>query len=192
MLQKIVKILMNFFFKTYIKEIEGLENIEKIKKENGKIVFGFWHGEQFFLIPYFANQKIGIMVSLSRDGERQAKFLSSMGYNPVRGSSSRGAVSGLIELINYVREGGWAGFALDGPKGPIFEPKPGIIKLSYKTGAKIIPLRVYSFKKWVLNKAWDKYFIPKPFSKVKISIRKPLELSGDEKEDLKRLKEALE
>lgn len=192
MLHKIVKIIMHCFFKTYIKEIEGLENIEKVKKEGGKIAFGFWHGEQFFLIPFFSKQDIGIMVSLSRDGEKQAKFLKSMGYKPVRGSSSKGAVSALIELIRYVREGNWAGFALDGPRGPVYEPKEGILYLSYKTGAKIIPLRVYSEKKWKLKKTWDKYFIPKPFSKVKISIRKPLELTGKEEEDLKILKKSLE
>jgi len=187
MLPKIVKILMKLFFKTYIKEIEGIENLE-----NEKIAFGFWHGEQFFLIPFFSNRNIGIMVSLSRDGERQAKLLSSFGYKPVRGSSSKGAVSSLIELIKYVREGNWAGFALDGPKGPIHEPKSGILTLAYKTGAKIIPLRVFPEKAWHLKKTWDGYFIPKPFSKVKISIRKPLELSGSEEEDLLYLKNSLE
>lgn len=192
MLEKLVKIFMLSLFKTYIKEIEGLQIIEKIKKEGGKIAFCFWHGEQFFLIPFFSNQNIGIMVSLSRDGERQAKFLSSLGYYPVRGSSSKGAVSALIELIKYVRDGGWAGFALDGPRGPIHQPKPGIIKLAYKTGARIVPLRVFALKKWVFEKAWDKYFIPKPFSRVKLSIRKPLELTGNEENDLKNLKEALE
>lgn len=187
MLPKIVKILMNLFFKTYIKEIEGIENLE-----NEKIAFAFWHGEQFFLIPFFSNKNIGIMVSLSRDGERQAKLLSSFGYKTIRGSSSKGAISSLIELIKYVREGNWAGFAIDGPKGPIYQPKLGILTLAYKTNAKIIPLRVFPEKAWYLKKAWDKYFIPKPFSKVKLSIRKPLELTGLEEEDLKILKKALE
>ncbi|MEJ5166767.1 MAG: lysophospholipid acyltransferase family protein [Thermoanaerobaculia bacterium] len=183
---------MFLFFRTYIKEIEGFEYIRENEKKGGKIAFAFWHGEQFFLIPFFSRKNIGIMVSLSRDGERQARFLSSLGYHPIRGSSSKGAISALIELIKYARNGNWTGFALDGPRGPIHQPKPGIIKLAYKTDAKIIPLRVFSSKKWVLSKAWDKYFIPKPFSKVKLSIRKPLELTGNEEIDLKSLKEALE
>lgn len=192
MLPKIVKILMICFYKTYIKEIDGLQNIENAKNNGAKIAFGFWHGEQFFLIPHFSNQNIGIMVSLSRDGERQAKLLTSMGYKPVRGSSSRGAVSSLIELIHYVKSGFWAGFALDGPKGPFHKPKAGILKLAYKTGAKIIPLRVFSEKAWHLKKTWDKYFIPKPFSKVKLSIRKELKLSFKEEEDLNNLIKELE
>lgn len=192
MIERFVKILMLILFKTYIKEIEGFEYIKEIEKKRGKIAFAFWHGEQFFLIPFFSFKNIGIMVSLSRDGEKQAKLLSSLGYKPIRGSSSKGAISALIELIKYARDGNWTGFALDGPRGPIHQPKPGIIKLAYKTDAKIIPLRVFSSKKWILSKAWDKYFIPKPFSKVILSIRKPLELSGKEEEDLKKLKDSLE
>lgn len=192
MLPKIVKILMKLFYKTYIKEIDGLENIENSKRNGSKISFGFWHGEQFFLIPHFSNQNIGIMVSLSRDGEKQAKLLTLMGYKAVRGSSSKGAVSSLIELIRYVESGFWAGFALDGPKGPFHQPKAGILKLAYKTGAKIIPLRVFSEKAWHLKKTWDRYFIPKPFSKVKLSIRKELNLTFNEEEDLKNLLKELE
>ena len=187
MLPKLVKILMKIFFKTYIKEIEGVENLK-----GEKIAFAFWHGEQFFLIPFFSNKGIGIMVSLSRDGERQAKLLSSFGYKPIRGSSSKGAVSSLIELIKYAKEGNCVGFALDGPRGPYHIPKPGILALAYKTGAKVVPLRVFPEKAWVLKKTWDGYFIPKPFTKVVLSLRKPLVLTGLEDKDLEILKKTLE
>ncbi len=177
MLHIIVKFLIKLFFKTYKIEVEGFKKFLDLKKEGKKICFGFWHGEQFILIPFFSKEKIGIMVSLSKDGEKQAKLLSSFGYFPIRGSSSKRPVSSLIEMINYLKENQIVGFALDGPKGPLYEPKPGILTLSYKTGAKILPLRVFYQKAWILKKTWDKYFIPKPFSKVKLSIRNPLELS---------------
>jgi hypothetical protein len=101
-------------------------------------------------------------------------------------------VAGLVGLIGHVRKGGDAGMAVDGPKGPLHEPKPGILTLARKTGAAIIPLRVRPSACWRLKRTWDAYFIPKPFSAVTLDYLPPLELSGDLDIELKALKEALD
>lgn len=57
------------------------------------------------------------------------------------------------------------GIAIDGPSGPIFEPKAGAIFIAQKTGMPIVPVSSYCSKKWIFKNMWDKLEIPKPFSK---------------------------
>jgi lysophospholipid acyltransferase (LPLAT)-like uncharacterized protein len=87
-----------------------------------------------------AKRKATIMSSLSRDGELQAHILAGFGYRIVRGSASRGGARGLIGMKRGMRDGYHAGLAVDGPKGPIHEVKPGVIYLAKKTGAPVIPV----------------------------------------------------
>jgi hypothetical protein len=89
-----------------------------------------------------------------------------------------------------VRRGHDAGITLDGPRGPLHEPKPGILALAHKTGGAIVPLRMFPSKGWRLR-SWDGYTIPKPFSRIVIEYRPPVSPTGDQEADLALLKEAL-
>lgn len=191
MLIRLAHFFITGLFATFRIEIRGWEHIRACRDAGRPILFAFWHGEQFTLIPFHARQSIGLMVSLSRDGERQARLLGRLGYVPCRGSSSRGGAAALVGLIQHVRKGFDAGMALDGPRGPFHEPKPGILALAGKTGAAVIPLRVFPTACWRFERAWDRYFIPTPFSRLTLEYRAPLVLSGNLDADLVRLKESL-
>ena len=127
----------------------GLENVEFIKKQNKNIVFVFWHGRQFILVNSHKNRGICIMASLSKDGDLQAKILTKLGYFIVRGSSSKGGAQALVEMIRAMRDGRDVAFAGDGPRGPIYELKPGPIYLAQKTQSAIIPVAVSAQDKWI-------------------------------------------
>ena len=172
--------------------VHGYAHLQGLNAAGRPILYAFWHGEQFLLIPFHRGRQSGLMVSLSRDGERQARLTASLGYVPFRGSSTRGAVAALVGIIGHVRAGHDAGMAIDGPRGPLHEPKPGVLTLAYKTGAAIVPLRVYPTRCWRLKRTWDGYFIPKPFSEITLTYGAPLELSHDMDRDLQALKAAME
>src|SRR4051812_27837512 len=72
----------------------------------GARIYGHFHGDELFLISAFSNKDLGVMVSLSKDGEIQAKLLGRLGYVVVRGSSSRGGAGGLKGLIDLVLQKG--------------------------------------------------------------------------------------
>ncbi|PIW06759.1 hypothetical protein COW38_04335 [Candidatus Collierbacteria bacterium CG17_big_fil_post_rev_8_21_14_2_50_45_7] len=120
-----------------------------------------------------SQRDIILMSSLSNDGEYQARILQRFGYKIVRGSSTKGGMRGLIGLIKGIRDGHDCGLAVDGPTGPIYEPKEGIIALARKTGASIVPLSSASRHKWTFEAAWDKYILPKPFSRGVIAFGQP-------------------
>jgi len=153
--------------------IVGYENYQYLKEMGKKCVIVFWHGQQFYPIYHFRNNKIAIMVSLSNDGEIQNKILSSFGYEVVRGSSSRGAVSGLIGLIRKMREGSDAALALDGPRGPYQTAKEGVNYIAIKEDCCVLPIAC-AFKSFKQFGAWDKYILPYPYSSGIMLVGRPI------------------
>lgn len=105
------------------------------------------------------------MISQSKDGELVAKMALRNGWNPVRGSSSKGGMGALKKMITNLKEKKLAAHIIDGPKGPSGIVKAGVIRLAHAANAVIVPLSVSAEKSWFFN-SWDKFLLPKPFSKV--------------------------
>lgn len=119
------------------------------------------------------------LISRSKDGEIAATAARLFGMQTVRGSSKRNGVDkggkeALLQLIDGVKKGFGAGITVDGPKGPRQKVKPGIIMLARQTGAKIFPVVTYYHNPIIFEKAWDKFKIPKPFSKISIKVGHPI------------------
>jgi lysophospholipid acyltransferase (LPLAT)-like uncharacterized protein len=135
---------------------------------SGRVVFAFWHGDQFPLVYTWRARDVVIMTSLSRDGTLQSLILGGLGYHIVRGSSSRGAVRGLVGMIRATGEGRDAAFAVDGPRGPYHEVKPGALFLARRTGLPVVPLTSQVARARIFTDAWDRYVLPHPFSPVAV------------------------
>ncbi len=142
--------------------------------EPGPFVFCFWHGNQAGLLAHPRVRPAAVMTSLSRDGALQAKILSRLGFEVVRGSSSRGGAAGLLALIEKIRQDKDALFAVDGPKGPFHVLKPGALHAATTAQVPLITLRAEVDRAWVFHRAWDKYTLPKPFARVTIHRSAPI------------------
>lgn len=162
--------------KTLRYKIEGLENYEAIIKAGKIPIYTFWHNNIFAGTYFFRNRGIVVMSSQSFDGELIAGFIRRLGYGVVRGSSTRGGVSSLVEMIRLMKTGIPMAFSIDGPKGPKYVAKMGANLLAKKTGNPIMPFVVESQKYWEIG-SWDKLQIPKPFSKVRVIIAPPIYVS---------------
>lgn len=162
-------------------------NFNKVKAIGKNVIYAFFHGEQFILVFAHRHSNIVIMTSYSPDGELQTKILKKFGYDIVRGSSKkRGATSGTLGIIEKLLKGQNCAFAVDGPHGPGFKVKPGVIFLSQKTRLPIIPVRVFITKKIQLNN-WDKYILPLPFSNAYIVYGNPFYVNETDDIKLKTL-----
>lgn len=151
-------------------EIIGKENM----KENKPYVLALWHNKVVatVLALGFVKKRAGL-ASPSADGELISVPLEKLGYKMIRGSSGKDSVKGLVQLIKAVKEGYSIGTPLDGPKGPRFEAKQGMMYVAQKSGSPMVFMGAAYSKKWVLSKTWDKCQIPKPFSKVVCVISEP-------------------
>lgn len=151
-----------------IREFGPPEVLENFVRKSEPCLYAHWHGDELVLIGYYSYRNLAVLSSLSKDGSLMAKTLTLLGYKVFRGSSSRGGARGLIGLIRAVKEGAQAALAVDGPKGPIYEVKPGIIELAMRTGKPIVPVRTRSQKAWFIPRAWNKCYVPKFFAEVQV------------------------
>lgn len=154
-------------------EIIGKENMS----EDKPYVLALWHNKVVatVLALGFIKKRAGL-ASPSADGELISVPLEKLGYKMIRGSSGKDSVKGLVQLIKAVKEGYTIGTPLDGPKGPRFEAKQGMMYVAQKSGRPMVFMGAAYSKKWVLSKTWDKCQIPKPFSKVICVISEPFYL----------------
>jgi lysophospholipid acyltransferase (LPLAT)-like uncharacterized protein len=97
----------------------------------------------------FANKrgKGKVLISRHRDGEFIARVMGYFRLGTIRGSYRKGTVSSLREIIHDLRNGFDVAITPDGPKGPRFQVKKGIVELAKLTGRPIVPLTYGAGKK---------------------------------------------
>jgi len=135
-------------------------------------VVTFLHGEQLPLLLHIPDGPVVAPISLSSDGDLQTRVMSCFGVEVIRGSSSRGGLRVLRGLSRELstRPELFALIAVDGPRGPYAVPQPGALYLSTRLNRPLWLCRVHCQQAWRL-KSWDRFLIPKPFSKVLIHTR---------------------
>ncbi len=134
----------------------------------GPEIYCFWHQCVLPCTIYFRRSRAVILISRSFDGELITRILRMFGFDAVRGSSSRSAREGLLGLEDVIETGRTAIFTADGPLGPIYQTKMGPIKLAQLTGAPIGAFHLQPERAWVM-KSWDRFLIPKPFTRICVS-----------------------
>lgn len=169
--------------KSYKVEIKGRENEERLLKTHKSILYAFWHQRFFYLIYYFKNSNGRVLISYSKDGEMVAKAVEAFGMIPVRGSSSRGRIGSTREIMEVLEKGHVVGIATDGPRGPIYNVKPGIIQIAKSSGMPILPITVGTERKWSFN-SWDRFIVPKPFSRIYMKYGEPMFVEQDSSDDV--------
>jgi lysophospholipid acyltransferase (LPLAT)-like uncharacterized protein len=175
---RLLFVIVSLIGKTLRYETEGWENFEKIYADGKIPIYVFWHNRIFAGTYFFRKRGIIVMSSKSRDSEYSARLVKHFGYGTVRGSSSRGGVSALVELIRAMREKNPVAFSIDGPRGPKYVAKSGACLLAKKTGNPMMPFVVEAQKYWEIG-SWDKLQIPKPFSRVRVIIETPIYVEPD-------------
>ena len=128
-------------------------------------VFCFWHQCMLACAWRFRNLGIAILISRSYDGELIARTVERMGFVVVRGSSSKGGATGLLAMERAYRAGRICAFTCDGPRGPVHVAKPGVTMLAQTVGSEVGVFHALPDRAWRL-KSWDRFMIPKPFSRV--------------------------
>ena len=135
-------------------------------------VYPFWHRSLIPACFLWRKKQIAVLTSTSFDGEYIARILDWFGYTPVRGSSTRGGVRGLLGMQKVLESGHAVAFTIDGPKGPMYVAKPGPVLLARVTGLPIVCFHVALEDPWVLARSWDRFMVPKPFSRALVRISK--------------------
>jgi lysophospholipid acyltransferase (LPLAT)-like uncharacterized protein len=168
-------------------EVEGWENHEKVTDKGGLPIYTFWHDRIFLTTYWWRRRRIVVMTSQSFDGEYIARFIQRFGYGAARGSSTRGGVGAVVEMARLMRAGCTTAFTIDGPKGPPYVAKMGAVLLAKKSGHPVLPVSMALKRYWTLP-SWDKFQIPKPFTRAKVFVSEPIYVPADADEALLQAK----
>lgn len=177
------KYLLRLLIYTCRFEIEGLDRFIK-KASSGPCILVFWHNRLAIVAEFFnrhAPQFIyAAFVSKSRDGEILSRLATSYRSGRVirvPHNARHQALKTAIESLKLKNE--ILLFTPDGPRGPLYQVKPGIIKAAQEGEAAIIPFSWKADRYWKL-KTWDQFMLPKPFSKIQVTFGESIYFDKDE------------
>ncbi len=162
---------------------------------SGAVIWAYWHNRLFTLpLVYRRSAKhrsLFGLASASKDGAIISAIMKRFGMGCVRGSSSKRAAQALVECRRRLLDGSDLGITPDGPRGPVYVAAPGVVQLSRLTGRPVMPVQVTYSRKWQL-KSWDRFQIPKPFSRVTVTVLPPMQCgAGSIEEECLKLQQLL-
>lgn len=144
----------------------------------GGYIFAIWHQNLMAGILAQTGYRHTVIISRSRDGDPVAYLCEKLGHHAVRGSSrkghaDKGGKEAKDEMIERLKAGSPGAVTVDGPSGPIYQPKPGIIEMARLAQVPIIPYATRPDRYWQL-KSWDAFRLPKPFARIRVSYGAPI------------------
>lgn len=166
----LVAMLLRGWVRTLRFECDGATRA-KLTKSDEPLAVVLWHNRLFlspeFFRRYRTQRRVYGLVSASKDGAWLAAFYRMIGIHPVRGSSSNLGREAARLLIERMREGHDVGITPDGPRGPMYVVEPGVLVVTRRLHAPMVLMGAEFTRAWRL-KSWDKFYVPVPFSRIKM------------------------
>lgn len=158
----------------------GIDHVRQAMRlsPTGTVVFCHWHQSLLSLAATHRDIRAAALASRSRDGEIISRYLEAIGIRPVRGSSSRGAAAGALELMRVLHEGYHIVLTVDGPRGPFKQVKDGALEIARRHGVPLIPAAARASRELCFKRSWDHFRVPLPGSHLVVEYGAPLLLAG--------------
>jgi len=149
--------------------------VHPVDPRRERFIYAFWH--ESFLVPAFVRTRVHALISHHADGELITQVCRGLRYGVIRGSTSRGGVAALRELLRSARKGHLL-VTPDGPRGPRRRIQPGLIYLASHTGLPIIAVGVGFSHAW-RARSWDRFAVPRPWSTLFVVLSEPIAVPPD-------------
>jgi len=167
---------------TWRYRITSDDNYRALRARQQPFIFAFWHAHMLPLLWSHRGEGVAVVISAHRDGEIIARIAERLGYRTIRGSSSRGAARALLGIVRELDSGLEVAVTPDGPRGPAQKFASGTLVAAQRVGVPIVGIGVSSSRAWRL-KSWDRFMIPKPFSRVRLVYSVPTPVAATSARD---------
>lgn len=174
---------------TYRVVVAGPERPEPSARAE-PVLLALWHGRLLPIVVTHRGRGVVALVSEHRDGEYIGRVLERVGFIVARGSTTRGGARALFEMAAHARQGRDLAITPDGPRGPRLEVRAGVLAIAQRAGVAIVPTGAGASSAWVLP-TWDRFLIPRPWSRVAVVYGEPLRVPSDGAADLEALRALL-
>ncbi len=148
------------------------DDLRNYTKRDVPVAFALWHNRLFLASEIYRRYRrprpLYALISASKDGAMLTAFFAMVGgMQAARGSSSGLGREAANALVEAQRAGHDIGITPDGPRGPCYDLKPGAVIVPRRTGAPVLLVGGEFTSAWRL-KSWDRFYLPKPFSHVRM------------------------
>lgn len=175
-------VLMRLLNATFRWRLHIHPEVAELIQSGQPLVGAFWHTDLIMVQAvacHLGLRKRGVvMISPSQTGELEARILKFFGYKVIRGSHKERGREALEEMMDALKQGAIAIFAVDGPRGPAGVVKPGALYLAKNGGAPLLCAGFLTSAEWRL-KTWDATRIPKPFARCVFVVGEPVRIPKD-------------
>ena len=170
--------LIRLIGRTVRLDVVDFHHWQRATIDGNEPILALWHNDIFLHTLFWQQRGMVVMTSQSLDGEYIARFIQRFGFGAARGSSTRGGVGAILEMIRQAKLGRPTGFTVDGPKGPRHLVKAGIVMLAKKSGRPIVPAVATPLRCWEV-KNWDRLRIPRPLTSARFEVGTPIFVPPD-------------
>lgn len=161
----------------------GAENIEPFLDGKAVCAPAYWHQHHVLcsgLVRQWIRRgfKACVLISGSVDGEVPERIARAYGAEVIRGSASESGSLALRDQHAMMKKGYSIVTTADGPRGPKYEMKTGVVVMARVGGVPVLPVACAAERAWYLDR-WDDFMVPKPFSRVVLGIGAPYTISRE-------------
>jgi lysophospholipid acyltransferase (LPLAT)-like uncharacterized protein len=144
-------------------------------------IYAMWHAHQCCIHGIEDKTSLNVLISRSIDGEIIARTVEKWGFKTVRGSKGKkGSVEATMQLIDRLKQNECVAMMVDGPRGPAYEAKVGVVKIAKMAQAPIIPVYWYSEDKSFLKlPSWDSFRYPFFYTRLLNLYGDPIYVNAD-------------
>ena len=155
-------------------DYEGLEHLATLRDAGRPLIACFWH-QRILMMRFLWREpaQFSVLVSPHRDGRQLARIMQRLDVRILLGSSHREGAAGLRAVIRTLKAGDCVGITPDGPRGPRRRAQPGMIGVARLSGRPLVAIGIAVERAWRLR-SWDRFAIPKPFSRVRYAYSEPI------------------
>lgn len=159
-----------------IRIVEGAHHLDAVVAGSEAVILSFWHNRAVMAMPVLkdrlhrAGRPVSLLASASRDGELVSRAVAPWGVHVVRGSATRRGREALWGVYRALKRLGASPVVIpDGPHGPPYVYKVGLLHVARLSGAPILPLAFACDRYWTVR-SWDRLMVPRPFARISVGL----------------------